>query len=123
MLTMSLPSLLSDLNKYNDNSTSTVMVYGEKYKMRNVDKDTNSIPFMGVNMRGLYTSLQHDTNRYTNAPFPVDYYEDSFKLISQAGMNHVRYVFYWEAYENNPSLFMKELSVAKTVDKYGLNIL
>ena len=65
---MSLPSLLSDLNKYNDNSSYTVMVYGEKYKMRNVNEDTNSIPFIGVNMRGLYTSLQHDTNRYSNAP-------------------------------------------------------
>jgi Cellulase (glycosyl hydrolase family 5) len=124
MLTMFLPSLLSDLNKYNDNASSTVMVYGEKYKMRNVDKDTNRIPFMGVNMRGLYTSLQQDTNRYSNAPFPIDYYENSFKLISQAGMNHVRYVFYWEAYEINPSLFMKELeTVATTADKYGLNIL
>ena len=46
------------------------------------------------------------------------------KLISQASMNHVRYVFYWEAYENNPSLFMKELeTLAKTADKYGLNML
>jgi aryl-phospho-beta-D-glucosidase BglC (GH1 family) len=55
---------------------------------------------------------------------PIDYYENSFKLISQAGMNHVRYVFYWEAYETNPSLFMKELeTVARTADKYGLNIL
>jgi aryl-phospho-beta-D-glucosidase BglC (GH1 family) len=123
MLTMSSPSLLFDLNGYNDNS-STVMVYGEKYKMRNVDEDTNSTPFMGVNMRGLYTSLQHDTNRYSNAPFPIDYYENSFKLISQAGMNHVRYVFYWKAYEKNPSLFLRELeTVASTADKWNLKVL
>lgn len=39
-------------------------------------------------------------------------------------MNHVRYVSYWEAYENNQSWFMKESgAVAKTVDKYKLNIL
>jgi Cellulase (glycosyl hydrolase family 5) len=84
-----------------------------------------NVPFMGVNVRGLYTSIQYDTDRYPHAPpFPADYYENSFRLISQAGMNHVRYVLYWEAYEKNPPLFMKELeTVAKTADKYGLNIL
>lgn len=63
----------------------------------NHNNDKN-VPFMGVNVRGFYTSLQYDTDRYPHAPpFPVDYYENSFRLISQAGMDHVRYVFYWEA--------------------------
>jgi hypothetical protein len=39
-------------------------------------------------------------------------------------MNHIRYVFYWEAYENNPSLFLQELeSVAALADKYGLKVI
>jgi aryl-phospho-beta-D-glucosidase BglC (GH1 family) len=57
------------------------------------------IPYVGVNVRGYYTSLQNI--RYST-PFPEHYYDDSFKLISKAGMNHIRYVFYWEAYDKNP---------------------
>ena len=77
--------------------------------------------FMGVNMRGLYTSLQN--SRYS-APFPDDYYNTSFRLISQANMNHVRYVFYWEAYEKNPISFMEELKqVASLADKWGLKVI
>jgi hypothetical protein len=39
-------------------------------------------------------------------------------------MNHVRYVFYWEAYEKNPSLFLRELeTVASTADKWNLKVL
>jgi hypothetical protein len=85
-------------------------------------KDTNS--YIGVNVRGLYTSLQHE--RYPSAPTPLleDYYNKSFKLISEAGMNHIRYVFYWEAYERNPQLFMNELdTVANFADKWKLNVL
>ena len=123
MFTISLLSLPFDLDR-NDDNLSPVAVYGEKYNFRNSNGSTDSIPFMGVNMRGLYTSLQHDTNRYSNAPFPIGYYENSFKLISQAGMNHVRYVFYWEAYEKNPSLFLRELeTVANTADKWNLKVL
>ena len=88
----------------------------------NSDKN---VPFTGVNVRGFYTSIQYDTDRYPHAPpFPAEYYENSFRLISQAGMNHVRYVLYWEAYEKNPSLFMKELeAVASTADKWKLKVL
>ena len=39
-------------------------------------------------------------------------------------MNHIRYVLYWEAYENNPSLFLQELeNVAILADKLGLKII
>jgi len=84
--------------------------------------DTNS--YKGVNIRGLYTSLQYE--RYPSAPTPLlaDYYNKSFRLISEAGMNHIRYVFYWEAYERNPQLFMNELdTVANFADKWKLNVL
>ena len=47
-----------------------------------------------------------------------------FKMISEAGLNHVRFLFYWEAYEKNPELFMKEIeSVAKAADKWGIKVI
>jgi hypothetical protein len=40
------------------------------------------------------------------------------------GSYTVRYVFYWEAYEKNPELFMQELqTVAKTADRYGIKVI
>ena len=86
------------------------------------ENDINS--YIGVNVRGLYTSLQYE--RYPSAPIPplADYYNKSFRLISEAGMNHIRYVFYWEAYERNPQLFMNELDTAAMfADKWKLNVL
>jgi hypothetical protein len=91
----------------------------------NLDSDQkNTNPFIGVNVRGLYTSLQGE--RYPSAPIPIlaDYYNKSLKLISEAGMNHIRYVFYWEAYERNPELFLNELNtVARFADKWKLSVL
>ena len=84
--------------------------------------DDSAPVFIGVNVRGLYTSLQHE--RYPDPVFPKNYYEDSFRLIHDAGMNAVRYVFYWEAYEKNPELFMQELqTVARTADRYGIRVI
>jgi hypothetical protein len=83
-------------------------------------EDQASAPFIGVAMRGYYTSLAQLQHFST---FPANYYEDSFRLISQAGMNHVRYLFYWEGYEKNPSLFLRELiTVANTADKWGIKV-
>src|ERR671923_1846322 len=88
----------------------------------NSDKN---VLFTGVNVRGFYTSIQYDTDRYPHAPpFPAEYYENIFRLISQAGMNHVRFIFYWEAYEKNPSLFLQELdTVAQSAEKYGIKVI
>ena len=86
------------------------------------NQDTKSVvPFIGVAMRGYYTSMVSYRNFST--PFPMKYYEDSLKLISQAGMNHIRYVFNWEAYEKNPSLFINELiTFANVADKWGIKV-
>jgi len=55
---------------------------------------------------------------------PDNYIDDSLKMISKAGLNHVRFVFYWEAYEKDPEAFMNEIkSVANAADKYGLKII
>lgn len=86
-------------------------------------EDKNASPsFIGVAMRGNSTSAkEHDEN---DIPFPKNYYEDSFKLIHDAGMNHVRYLFYWESYAKNPSLFLEELvTVAQTADSWGIKVL
>jgi len=90
-------------------------------------KNTYSYPengekLMGVNMKGKYTSLNYE--RFPNVTIMNGYYDNSFKLIKSMGLNHVRYVLYWEAYENNQKLFLQELeSVASLADKWGLNII
>jgi hypothetical protein len=90
----------------------------------NTSKKEKEANYIGVNVRGLYTSLQHERYPFSPAPLLADYYDDSFRLISEAGMNHIRYVFYWEAYESNPQFFMKELNtVARFADRWNLHVL
>jgi hypothetical protein len=122
-------------NNHNNNSPSTIPLIliataadeetSNRKNNNNLDSDQkNTNPYIGVNVRGLYTSLQSE--RYPSAPIPLlaDYYNKSFNLISEAGMNHIRYVFYWEAYERNPELFLNELdTVANFADKWKLNVL
>jgi len=84
--------------------------------------DQTNVSFIGVNMKGLYTSTIH--KNLSSIPFPDNYYSDSFKLITGAGMNHIRYVLYWQAYENDPLSFIKELqTVASLADKWGLHVI
>ena len=84
--------------------------------------NTDMPTFMGVAMRGSHTSEKETELSDTIAP--SNYYEESFKLIHDAGMNHVRYLLYWESYVKNPSQFMEEIStVAETADKWGLKVL
>ena len=79
-------------------------------------------PLIGVNMLGYYTSLPQ-TRDFKN-PFPDNYYDQSFKILKDGGMNHVRYVYYWESYVKNPIAFINELKfVSILADKYGLKII
>ena len=83
---------------------------------------SSSGSYAGINMRGQYTNKVEQ--RDVRPKIPANYYDDSFKAISQSGMNLVRYLFTWEAYEKNPSLFINELNtVAKTADKWGLKLI
>ena len=76
----------------------------------------------GINMRGYYTNMAQD--RDSKSQIPQDYYEDSFKIFSQAGIKFVRYLMFWESYERNPTEFMKELkTVADTADKWGIKLI
>jgi cellulase (glycosyl hydrolase family 5) len=81
------------------------------------------VPSQGVNVLGYYTTMPELRN-YSQLSSPKAYYEKSFKIISQAGMNTIRYLFTWESYERNPSLFIKELTqVAQASNKSGINVI
>ena len=97
-------------------------IYGFTISYSDSNNQTKSEELVGVNMKGMYTSLNYE--RFPNITITSDYYDDSFKLIKNIGMNHIRYVLYWEAYENNPTLFLKELeNVANLADKWGLKVI
>src|SRR5207248_10279935 len=81
-------------------------------------------PYLGVDMNGIITSSSQAKNFTSSSHLPVNYYDDSFRIISQGGMNHVRFIYFWESYEKNPSLFMSELnSVAQAADKWGIKVI
>jgi polyhydroxyalkanoate synthesis regulator phasin len=83
---------------------------------------TSSQSINGVAMKGAFVNMKQEDSGSPCAP--RDYIEDSLKMISGAGLNHVRFVFYWEAYERDPKAFMKEIqSVARAADKYGVKII
>lgn len=76
---------------------------------------------IGVDMLGYYTSSPQ--TREFKDPLPENYFDDSFRLISQAGMNHIRFVYFWESYVKDPISFMNEIKfVASAADKYGLKV-
>jgi polyhydroxyalkanoate synthesis regulator phasin len=82
----------------------------------------SSQPINGVVMKGAFVNMKQDDNGSPEAP--QDYIEDSLKMISGAGLDHARFLFYWEAYERDPEAFIKEIqSVAKAADKYGVKII
>ncbi len=92
------------------------------YTNINAQVDDNG-PYVGVNMRGVHTAVSEQKANVTT-PLPPNYYEDSFRTLAEAGMNHVRYTFYWEAYVVDPVAFMNELQmVANAADKYGIKVI
>ena len=80
-------------------------------------------PFLGINMRGYYTSMPQLRDAF-KSPFPNNYYESSFQTISKThAIDHLRYRFYWESYVRNSTAFMNEIEqVANAADKYGIKI-
>lgn len=88
----------------------------------NDDKDKSGPPYNGVNMHGFYTRTAQA--RDTNYDLPDNYFEQSFKILSDNGLNHVRFLVFWESFIKNPEEFLNELkTVASAADKYGINIL
>jgi polyhydroxyalkanoate synthesis regulator phasin len=83
---------------------------------------TSSKPINGVVMKGAFVNMKQDDNGSPEAP--EDYIDDSLKMISEAGLDHARFLFYWEAYERDPDAFIKEIkSVAEAADKYGVKVI
>jgi hypothetical protein len=101
-------------------ATSGAPIYNSVY----AQITTGNEPYVGVNMRGVYTAVSETKNNVSVGSLPANYYEDSFRILSEAGMNHVRYTLYWEAYVVNPTSFINELQmVANAADKYGIKVL
>ena len=47
-----------------------------------------------------YTSTPQ--SRIVKHVFPINYYDESFKILSKAGViDHVRFRFYWESYASS----------------------
>ena len=89
---------------------------------QNSNEVKNGPPFNGVNMHGFYTRTAQA--RDSTNDLPPNYFDESFKIISTSGMNHVRFPFFWEAYVKNPNEFIQELeTVASVADKYNIKVL
>ena len=117
----------SNLTKYQFNFKIALMVaifsilLTNSFVLVSHGLETNQI-FFGVNLKGYYTSMPQ--SRTIGSIMPPNYFDDSFKLISESGMNHVRFVFYWESYVKDPTNFMLELqSVAQAADKHNINVI
>jgi hypothetical protein len=83
---------------------------------------TSQKPINGVVMKGPYTSVKE--NNYDEPSPPPNFINESFKMLSKAGLDHVRFLYYWEAYEKNPQLFMKEIQeVADAADRNGIKVI
>src|SRR5215210_9008757 len=67
-------------------------------------------PYLGVDMSGFYTRDAQARN--PSYDLPANYFEESFRILSEAGMNHVRFVVFWESYVKDPTSFMNELNAA-----------
>ena len=106
---------------------SNIGIYSLPFKqingsVSNDDKDKTGPPYNGVNMHGFYTRTAQA--RDTNYDLPENYFEQSFKILSDSGLNHVRFLVFWESFIKNPEDFLNELkTVATAADKYGINIL
>ncbi len=100
------------------------VVYGNVSPISNAQLThlSNHETLNGVVMKGVYVNVKQNNDRVPLAP--PNYIDNSIKMISQAGFNHVRFLFYWEAYERDPESFIKEIeSVANVADKWGIKVI
>ena len=103
-------------------SATVVDSFGSTNSTNSTSQLTGTQPINGVVMKGIFVNMKQDDNDPDSAP--DNYIEDSLKELSEAGLDHARFLFYWEAYERDPEAFMKEIkSVAEAADKYGVKII
>ncbi len=101
---------------------SIVIIITPAIGVASAQQTSQDAPYLGVDMSGFYT--RDPQARESSYDLPVNYFEDSFRILSQAGMNHVRFVLYWEAYVKDPASFMSEINaVANAADKWGIKVM
>jgi hypothetical protein len=101
---------------------SIVIIVTPVIGVASAQQTSQDVPYLGVDMSGFYT--RNPQARNPSYDLPVNYFEDSFRLLSEAGMNHVRFVLYWEAYVKDPASFMSEINaVANAADKWGIRVI
>ena len=101
---------------------SIVIIITPAIGVASAQQTSQDVPYLGVDMSGFYT--RDPQAREPSYDLPVNYFEDSFRILSEAGMNHVRFVLYWEAYVKDPASFMSEINaVANAADKWGIKVI
>ena len=101
---------------------SLVIIITPAIGVASAQQTSQDVPYLGVDMSGFYT--RNPQAREPSYDLPVNYFEDSFRILSEAGMNHVRFVLYWEAYVKDPASFMSEINaVANAADKWGIKVI
>ncbi|HYX56809.1 MAG TPA: cellulase family glycosylhydrolase [Nitrososphaeraceae archaeon] len=101
---------------------SIVIIITPVIGVASAQQTSQDVPYLGVDMSGFYT--RNPQARNPSYDLPVNYFEDSFRLLSEAGMNHVRFILYWEAYVKDPASFMSEINaVANAADKWGIRVI
>ena len=78
---------------------SNIVFYSLPLQQIYGDNDANTKsgpPYNGVDMHGFYTRTSQA--RDTNYDLPDNYFEESFKILSSNGLNHVRFLIFWESF-------------------------
>jgi hypothetical protein len=101
---------------------SIVTINAPSISIVSAQQSSSDPPYLGVDMSGFYTRDAQARN--PSYDLPANYFEDSFRILSEAGMNHVRLVVYWESYVKDPTSFINELNaVASAADKWGIKVI
>ena len=101
---------------------SIVIIITPVIGVASAQQTSQDVPYLGVDMSGFYT--RNPQARNPSYDLPVNYFENSFRILSEAGMNHVRFILYWEAYVKDPASFMSEINaVANAADKWGIRVI
>jgi len=100
----------------------SLMFTGLMFSVSTAQLLKNDKPYLGVNLSGYYTRSPEARNLSDN--IPENYFGESFKILSEAGMNHVRFLIFWESYVKNPKEFINEIkTVANEADKWDIKVL
>jgi hypothetical protein len=101
---------------------SIIIIITPSVAVVSAQQTNGNVSYLGVDMSGFYT--RDPQARNPTYDLPANYFENSFKILSEAGMNHVRFVLYWESYVKDPASFINELStVANAADKWGIKVI